>query len=101
MEHKWFQEKTIFYFPGIVIRSFRENNCFSFSSAASHGLSFTFVALGMCHRSFGVRLESLGKHSQQLVYPGIVPIGAVCEMRRGSAVWSESKMMQLAQESRK
>ena len=41
-----------------------------------HGLSFTFVALGMCHRSFGVRLEALGKHSQQLVYPGIVPIGA-------------------------
>ena len=95
------RKNEVFYFPGMVIRSFRENNCFSFSSAASHGLSFTFVALGMCHRSFGVRLESLGKHSQQLVYPGIVPIGAVCEMRRGSAVWSESKMMQLAQESRK
>ena len=100
MEHKWFQEKTKFYFPGMVIGSFQDI-FFSFSSAASHGLSFTFVALGMCHRSFGVRLESLGKHSQQLVCPGIVPIGAVCEMRRGSAVWSESKMMQLAQESRK
>ena len=91
----------VFHFPGMVIRSLRENIVFSFSSAASHGLSFTFVALGMCHRSFGVRLESLGKHSQQLVYPGVVPKGAVCEMRRGSAVWSESKMMQLAQESRK
>ena len=56
--------------------SFRENNYFSFSSAASHGLSFTFVVLGICHRSLGVRLESLGKHSQQQVCPGIVFIGA-------------------------
>ena len=95
------RENVLFICPGMVIRAFQENNVFSFSSAASHGLSFTFVALGMCHRSFGVRLESLGKHSQQLVCPGIVPISAVCEMRRGSAVWSESKMMQLAQESRK
>lgn len=56
MEHKWLQVKTeVVYFPGMVIRSFRENNYFSFSSAATHGLSFTFVAQGMCHRAFGVR----------------------------------------------
>ena len=30
----------------------------------------------MHHRSIGVRLESLGKHSQQQMYPGIVFIGA-------------------------
>ena len=94
------RKNEVFIFPEWSL-GHSETYFFSFSSAASHGLSFTFVALGMCHRSFGVRLESLGKHSQQLVYPGIVPIGAVCEMRRGSAVWSESKMMQLAQESKK
>ena len=32
-----------------MYHAFRENDYFSSSSAASHGLSFTFVALGMCH----------------------------------------------------